>query len=126
MKKKALEEKKKRDAEAKESLKVGYVFEEELSLHKSHRISHVECPERIWSIYLHLLKQGLLDDMRKIDGDLIEEDVLKLCHKEAYLMKLEDKVGMESSDPLRPKPLKRNTNSYTFQPDTYENVWTKH
>lgn len=34
MKKKAMEEKKKRDKEAAEKLKVGYVFEEELTLHK--------------------------------------------------------------------------------------------
>lgn len=62
--------------------------------------------------------------MRKIDGDVIEEAVLKLCHTDAYLMKVDLKVGMNHEDPLDPKPLKRNINQYNFNLDTYENKWT--
>lgn len=43
-----------------------------------------------------------------------------------YLMKVEAKVGVDCEDSLDPRPLKRNTNSYTFQYDTYENQWTQH
>lgn len=42
LKKKAAADKKKRLEEERENQKVGYVFEEELSLHKSHRKKHVE------------------------------------------------------------------------------------
>ena len=125
-KKKAKEEKKKREKESKEKLQVGYVFEEELSLHKSHKKEHVERPERIWSIYLRLQKLGLLDKMLKIDGNLVSEEVLLLCHKEAYTMKIDQQVGMDDYDPLELVPLGRNKNSYTFQFDTYENKWTNH
>jgi histone deacetylase 6 len=124
MRKKAMEEKKKREKEAMDNLKVGYVFEEELSLHKSHLKDHVEWPERIWSIYLHLKKQDLIKNMVKIDGDYATEDSLMLCHKESYLMKIEGKVGMDEEDPLHSKPLRRNKNSYSFNVDTYENKWT--
>lgn len=62
--------------------------------------------------------------MTKIDGDYVTEDSLKLCHKESYLMKFEDKVGMDTEDPLTSKPLKRNKNSFNFSADTYENKWT--
>ena len=64
--------------------------------------------------------------MIKIDGDLIDDSVLKLCHGEAYLIKVESKVGVDLEDPFNPKPIKKNTNTYTFHSDTYENKWTKY
>lgn len=80
----------------------------------------------MWSIYLHLDKLGLLDNMRKIDGELASEKTLKLCHNESYLMKVTAKVGLDTEDPLTTKELKRNKNVYNFQYDTYENKWTQH
>ncbi|CAI2367172.1 unnamed protein product [Moneuplotes crassus] len=125
MKKKALQDKKIKELEMKAKLKVGYVFEEDLSLHKSHRVSHVERPERIWSIYLQLLKAGLIDNMYKVDGDLINDENILLCHSEEYLMKFNKVVGIDD-DAQEPAPAKRNKNMYHFQFDTYENKWSNH
>ena len=63
--------------------------------------------------------------MKKIDGNFIEPEVLSLVHSQAYLDKVEAKVGMDE-DQGELIPVKRNRNSYTFQYDTYENMWTKH
>lgn len=62
--------------------------------------------------------------MTKIDGDYISDDVIKLCHTEAYLLKLNTKVGMDDSDPMNIVPCKRNSNVYNFSYDTYENRHT--
>jgi hypothetical protein len=49
--------------------KVGVVYDNIMTLHKSHREEHPERPERIMAIYLNLIDKGIYDDLIKIDSD---------------------------------------------------------
>ena len=40
-------------------MRIGVVFDEQMLLHKKHRMFHVERPERIMAIYLNLIKKGI-------------------------------------------------------------------
>jgi hypothetical protein len=40
---------------------VGVVYDEEMLLHKKHRMQHVERPERVSAIYLNLVKKGIYE-----------------------------------------------------------------
>ena len=63
--------------------------------------------------------------MKKINGGLVDDSLLSLAHNQSYLDKIEQKVGMEDEGGQL-KEVSRYRNSYTFQYDTYENMWTKH
>ena len=118
-------EKRKKEKEMRENLKVGYTFEEELSLHKSHRKFHVERPQRIWAIFLQLEKHGLTENMYKVDGEPITDENLSLCHDSEYLKEFEKVVGVDDRIEEDIKPLERNINISHFMADTYENKWTQ-
>jgi len=48
--------------------KVGYVYDDFMLLHRSHKIEHMERPERLMAVYLNLVDKQLLNQLVKIDS----------------------------------------------------------
>ena len=54
-------------------MKIGVVFDDQMTLHRSHRKDHPERPERLMAIYLNLVKKDLYKKMIVIDSEEAEE-----------------------------------------------------
>jgi acetoin utilization deacetylase AcuC-like enzyme len=63
---------------------VGVVYDEQMLLHKVHRSTHPERPERIMAIYLHLLESDLWKKMVKIDSEQATEEDILLAHTKKH------------------------------------------
>ena len=67
--------------------KVGYVYDDQMLLHRQHRGWHPERPERLMSVYLNLVKSGLLEgkEMVEIDSEEAKVEDLLLCHPNTHV-----------------------------------------
>ncbi len=65
--------------------KVGYVYDDFMLLHRSHKVDHMERPERLMAVYLNLIDKQLLEKLVKINAEYVEESDLKLCHNEKHI-----------------------------------------
>lgn len=66
-------------------MRIGVVFDEQMLLHRKHRVFHVERPERIMAIYLNLIKKDLLSQLVELDSDEAAEADILLAHKATHI-----------------------------------------
>ena len=69
----------------KKETKTGVVYDEIMLLHRSHRESHPERPERLMAVYLNLVKKDIWRTLVKIDGDLCSNEELQLVHNKYHV-----------------------------------------
>ena len=65
--------------------RVGYVYDDFMLLHRSHKIEHMERPERLMAVYLNLIDKQLLQQLVKIDAEPVNYADLQLCHSEKHI-----------------------------------------
>lgn len=104
-----------------ETVKVGYVFDERMLLHKDFKDNHVEKPERAMSIYMNLVMKGLVNKLTKLPSEEIDDENLFQVHDKKYL---ETVSNLRYEAKNKSVERKKNENKNTLCHDTYDNFWT--
>lgn len=67
-------------SQANKPPKVGVVYDDIMTLHRSHREEHPERPERIMAIYLNLIEKSIFDKLVQLDSAEATDEELLLVH----------------------------------------------
>uniref|UniRef100_A0A914XAH6 Histone deacetylase domain-containing protein n=1 Tax=Plectus sambesii TaxID=2011161 RepID=A0A914XAH6_9BILA len=88
-----------------------------MTRHHNETEHHVECPERITSIYEQLNEGGLVEQCVKLEGRLATEAELELVHDRPHVRRMKRTATLSAAERRREED---NFNSIYFSPDSFD------